>query len=93
MRIIKAEKIEDCFDGSRIFLYSFEDCWNEVEINKLQKLGKLEYFRDFPRPFFRLITKDGMQVKGVEGDVSCRVIFPSDEQNVIKQAFEEFFVS
>ncbi|MBN1346123.1 MAG: hypothetical protein JXQ73_25775 [Phycisphaerae bacterium] len=91
MRILEIKKVEDCFDGSSVYSYRFDVAWTRESIRRLDSLGELEYFPDFPRPFFRLLGSGGLQVKGVEGETSCRVIFPRKDMTEIKQAFEESF--
>ena len=91
MKIINIKKVEDCFDGSSVFNYWFTDPWQQKSIMNLNSFGEVEYFPDFPRPFFRLRGKNGFQVKGVEGEINCRVIFPRKEKDVIKKNFENSF--
>jgi hypothetical protein len=93
MNIAGREKVEDCFDGSSVFTYTFNESWNREEILKLRGLGEVDYFPDFPRPFFRLHCKNGLQVKGVEGDTQCRVIYPSEKKEVIMENFEKGYSS
>jgi len=93
MNIAGRDKVEDCFDGSSVFTYAFSRGWTRDEILKLRELGELDYFPDFPRPFFRLHCKNGLQVKGIEGDPRCRVIYPSEKKEVIMEQFEKRYGS
>jgi len=93
MKIIGADKLEDCFDGSVVFGYRFDEAWERETIMRLKSLGEVDYFPDFPRPFFRLRSKSGLQVKGVEGESTCRVIYSNEGKEVEKQSFEGLFVS
>ena len=88
MRIINVRKVEDCFDGSSVFSYESDVAWDERALDRLRRLGELEYFPHFPRPFFRLIGAGGMQVKGVLGDTTCRVILPRRDRDVIRDRLE-----
>lgn len=92
MKIIETCTIEDCFDGSRVLGYTFDSPWTREEIVRLEALGDVDYFPDFPRPYFRLRTSHGAQVKGVQGDRTCRAIFPKDESGVAKHVFERLFI-
>jgi hypothetical protein len=85
--------IEDCFDGSSVYGYHFDKAWDRDSIMELRELGELEYFSTFPKPFFRLIGQNGLQVKGVQGFENCRVIYPKKEKEVVKQHFEIHFAS
>ncbi len=89
-RIAKVEKLEDCFDGSSIFQYWFEQTWEPDTIHGLKGLGQLEYFPQFPQPFFRVITTQGLQIKGVQGQDHCRAIFPHTNKDQVKADFEAF---
>ncbi len=91
MKILEVKKVEDCFDGSTIYGYSFDEKWTRETIFQLKAMGELDYFPDFPRPFFRVRGKDGLQIKGVEGEDNCRAIYPQKQKEVRKQEFENLF--
>lgn len=93
MRIERFEKLEDCFDGSAVFAVHFDAPWGREDILRLETLGELDFFPDFPRPFFRLRGAHGMQAKGVEGERSCRLILPRRERDAIRQSFESLFAN
>src|SRR6202007_3095366 len=65
MKITGIERLEDCFDGSSVYSYQFDQPWTRETILQLSALGELDYFADFPRPFFRIRAAGGLQVKGV----------------------------
>lgn len=91
MKILQVKKLEDCFDGSTIYEYKFDSCWTYENIKQLSKLGELNYYKDFPRPFFRLNGEQGMQIKGVEGESSFTVFFPKDRKEEMQRALEGHF--
>jgi len=93
VKIDAVSKLEDCFDGSIILGYQFDEAWTREWIFRLRSLGDLDYFSDFPRPFFRLRGPDGLQVKGVEGEDNCRAIFPKQGKETLRQAFEGLFAA
>ncbi|MGQ9608466.1 MAG: hypothetical protein ACUVWN_04135 [bacterium] len=88
MRIANIKKLEDCFDGSTIYSYEFFDVWTYEQIQKLRNFGELSYYKDFPKPFFRVKTSGGMQIKGVEGENSCTVFLPKKGKEEMKSEFE-----
>ena len=92
MKIISCKKLEDCFDGNSVYGYQFEETWTKESITRLKELGKLDYFPDFPRPFFRLVGEKGLQLKGVQGNRSCQVIYPRKDKEVIKERLENQLV-
>lgn len=91
MIIVTGKLVEDCFDDSAIYGYEFETSWTCEAIQGLRDFGKLEYFADFPRPFFRVIGSSGLQIKGVEGETTCRVIYPRENKEVLRRQFESCF--
>ena len=91
MKIVHAKKLEDCFDGSGVYGYAFDAPWTREFIARLEELGKLEYFAGFPKPLFRLIGSEGFQIKGVEGETTCRAIFPRRDRDAIRERFERLF--
>ncbi|MDK9700429.1 MAG: hypothetical protein OEM52_09825 [bacterium] len=93
MRLQRKELLEDCFDGSGIFLYYFDEPIAKTFIMTLSRFGKLEYFSEFPRPFFRVVSLDGLQMKGVEGEYSIRVLLPSQNRQVLEESVLHFFCS
>ena len=88
MKLIKIEKVEDCLDGSMVFKYSVNEKINETVMRQLAEGGKLQYYPDFPKPFFKIITADGMQVKGIIGDDNFEVLFPRRNKEERKKAFD-----
>lgn len=91
MQIIKQQKVEDCFDGSSVYQYHFDNVWTKNDIQRLSQLGPLEYFPEFPRPFFRMRCSSGFEVKGVERECSCRITFSRKGKEAEQQALERFF--
>ncbi len=87
MRIVQVKKVEDCFDGSSVYRYWFDTPWTRDAIMGLKALGDLEYFADFPRPFFRVCGHRGLHVKGVEGEDNCQAIFPKQGKEEIQNEF------
>lgn len=91
MYVTEVKKVEDCFDGSSVFRYWFDQPWTPETINRLEALGKLDYFADFPRPFFRLSATSGLQVKGVEGEDSCQVVLPREGREPAREELARLF--
>ncbi len=88
MKLVNIKKLEDCIDGSMIFMYSFNEKIDETLMKKLEEKGKLQYYSEFPRPFFKLITADGVQVKGIIWDDNFEVVFPTTNKQERKKNFE-----
>ena len=89
MNDFKSRKVEDCFDGSRVYEYHLaQGTVDETFIKSLAAIGELEYFPNFPRPFFRICSPDGLQLKGVQDEQTFQVILPGREQQERKRRFE-----
>jgi len=93
LRITDVRTVEDCIDGSSTYSYEFDSEWTSDEIGRLSSLGRLQYFADFPRPFFRVLCSGGGQLKGVEGERTCLAIFLSYRKKEDKTGFESLFGS
>ena len=91
MKILTIDKLDDCFDGSLEFIGRFDKPWTRETIRLLRLLGRLDYFPDFPRPFFRLVGKNGFQAKGVEGDSTCRLILRRENKEEQLMEFKQLF--
>lgn len=91
MNIVESRKLEDCFDGSTVYGYRFDGNWTSETIHLLSSLGTLEYYPEFPRPFFRVLNDAGLNIRGVEGESNCRVIFPRQDKDIVKREFEGLF--
>jgi hypothetical protein len=89
MELINIKKVEDCFDGSVIFEYYFNEEVKEGHMKKLGNTGRLNYYPDFHRPFFKIITSDGLQIKGIIGDKSFQVLYPQTKKREKKKAFDK----
>lgn len=86
---MRLSKLEDCFDGNSVYCYHFDQPWTRPAILQLATLGSLDYFPDFPRPFYRLSGSGGLQLKGVEGMQHCRVVILAQRQESFGQALDE----
>ena len=93
MHIVEIMKLEDCFDGSAVCRYRFEAVWTREEILALRSVGEVQYFPDFPRPYFRMSSAQGLIVQGVEGELSCRVTLPRRDREQIRRRWEAFFTA
>lgn len=85
MKVVEVRKLEDCFDGSRIFEFRLDQASDQASIDHIGRLGRLEYFRDFARPFFRVTSEKEFMIKGVEGKESFQaIILNRTEENLTR---------
>lgn len=73
MEVVKSKEIELCLDGTMVVETCLDKQISKEFIFAFKKLGELEYFPQFARPFFKIILPDGSYVKGVEMNFSMRI--------------------
>ena len=88
MKPINIKKLEDCLDGSMVFKYSLPVKISETLMRTLAERGKLQYYPDFPKPFFKIITADGLQVRGIIGEDNFEVVYPRINKEGRKKSFD-----
>lgn len=74
MDIIEIKPLEDCFDESIMKEITFNQPVTEDFIFYFGNLGKLEYFPDFPKPYFKVDVEDKFILKGILGNKTIRLI-------------------
>lgn len=83
MTIVDIRQDEDCFDDSMMYELVFDEPAREEHITSLQSLGDLEYFSQFPRPFYRLTVGNRYVLKGVlAGETAKLILFRGEPQPV-----------
>jgi hypothetical protein len=92
MKVISATRLEDCFDGSSVYRLGFAQAWSRPAVLALAAAGKLDYFTEFPRPFFRLRGEEGFEIRGVEGETQCRLILPHKNGEEVRARVEAFLM-
>lgn len=88
MKLIEIRKIEDCFDGGSRFEYRFEGEIAETFMNYLAAGDRLDFFPDFPKPFFKIFKENGLQIKGIIGGSDFETYFPRTQTDELKIEFE-----
>lgn len=74
MKIVDTRHIEDCFDGSYMYEVLFDADIEPAFIETLATECRLQYHRDFARPFFKAFFEDRFTLKGVQGNRTIRVL-------------------
>jgi hypothetical protein len=88
MKLIDVQKVEDCFDGGSRLEYRFAGEIAESFMRHLAANSRLDFYPDFPRPFFKIFQEDGLQIKGILGGSDIEVYFPRSQAAEIKKKFE-----
>jgi hypothetical protein len=79
MKIMYYEYIEGCLDGKNVHDAFLND---DVDIDfaaYLGLLGKYSFYKEFDKPFYRIIVKSKYTIKGSLGNNFFRIILPDDE--------------
>lgn len=82
MKVLAIKEKEVCLDGTEIKEFLLDTPVNGQLIQTFDEIGTLEYFSDFPRPFFRVTRPSQFIMKGVEGNVTFQVIFVQDARRL-----------
>jgi hypothetical protein len=90
MKLLKIIKLEDCFDGSIIFEYFFSENIAEEFMRDIGSTGELLYYPNFSKPFYKIFTNDDIQIKGIIGEKSFQIIFPSTNKTILQENFNLF---
>ena len=75
MKILCSQPIKSCFDGNFMKEITFTSTIEKDFIDYLAKVGDLEYFADFARPFYRITRQKGYMIKGILGNNYLRIYF------------------
>jgi hypothetical protein len=73
--VIEVRIVEDCFEESQMRDLMLDRALTADAIRGIGRLGVLQYYPDFPHPFFRVVCDSETRLKGVEGTKRIRAIF------------------
>lgn len=79
MKIIHIKKVEDCLEGKFVWDILFDQSVTMGFIGHLGSLGKLIYHEFKPGTFWNLIVKGRYTLKGSIGNLSARLLLPSED--------------
>ncbi len=88
MKIVSINDVDDCTNGSFIKEILFDNCITEDFIKMLGNYGKLAYYKNFARPYFKVVFESNNYIKGVEGNNTARLMI--NNENDIKYIIEVF---
>jgi hypothetical protein len=78
MKMITEKPLEDCFTESLTREVDLDEPISEAFIRHLGRVGDLQYFPSFARPFFRVDIEGKCSISGIEGNRSMRVTLCHD---------------
>lgn len=94
MNLVYYEIVEDCIEAKNVYDAYLSIKLSEELILHLGKLGKLSYFQDFDKPFFRVIVRGRFTIKGVKDDDKFRILLPDnagvEDLDVIRKQLNGF---
>lgn len=88
MELIDIRKLEDCFDGGLKLEYRFSGPVSDTFMRQLASGARLDFFPEFPKPFFKIFRTDGVQLKGILGAPDIEAYFPRTDSDRIQDGFE-----
>ncbi len=89
MKVINYKKVEDCLEGTNVRDLLLDEPINKEFIHKIGQLGKLFFYEEIEKPYFKLIVRGKYTIKGSESNNSLRVMLPENaEFEMIKEIIE-----
>ena len=78
MRVVNAKLLEDCLDKTIVKELHLSEPIDEPLMRRLAVEAKLQYFPDFPKPYFRIDRSGHYVIQGSVGNSHFRItITPS----------------
>jgi hypothetical protein len=78
VKIIASKKLEDCLDGTSLMEYRLDSSITVAFIHYMGTFGKLDFFENMERPFFRVKKKGAYIFKGILTNDSVQVLYLED---------------
>jgi hypothetical protein len=75
VHVVGSQLLENCLDRSVVKEIRLSDPVGEAAMRSMARHGRLQYFPDFPRPYFRIDRSRMYVVQGVFGNTLLRVTF------------------
>lgn len=89
MRWVECKRVENCFVSTHMYAYYLDIKISEEFVQAFTAFGVLAFYKNFPRPFFKVILTDGTTVKGVLNDTVIKAQYPDNDPQKSKQNFEK----
>lgn len=86
IRVDRIEDLENCLDSSAVKEVFFDRGVDETTMRCAAHQGRLQYFPNFPKPYFRIERDRVWVIQGVIGNLSLRVtLSPSAPDNAVDE--------
>ena len=90
MKFKEYKIIEDCLEGSNVRDILLDEPSTKEFIYYFEKIGKLLFFDELPKPMYKIIVKGKYTIKGIAGNNTMRVLLPDNESDESLQELKEF---
>ena len=93
MNRFEARKVDNCVAKASVFQYSFGERMTEEFLRRFPKTCELRIYRNFPKPSYAMGFSDGTRLIGAMDDTTLRALFPLENSESAKLAFESILNS
>ncbi len=94
MQVINVKDLEDCLDSELSHEIFFISPITKKFIYYLGEEGELDYYADFPKPFFKILALGKYIIQGIEGSTVAKVILekknPKENLATLLSRIEKF---
>lgn len=74
-RVVDRVKLEDCLDSTVVKEFRLSQPLDEPVMHRMATEARLQYFPNFPKPYFRIERRARYVIQGILGKKSFRVTF------------------
>ena len=75
VHVVSSQLLENCLDSSSVKEICLSEPIGEIVMRRMARHARLQFFPDFPRPYFRIDRSRTYVVQGVFDNTSVRVTF------------------
>jgi hypothetical protein len=75
IQVIAVRPLEDCLIESMNSEWELDQPLGREIMQRMAKGSRLQFYPDFPRPYFRIESPDGYVLQGVLGNTTFRATF------------------
>lgn len=94
MDINQIKILEDCYDGSISREFVFDTAVTKDFINYLSQKGKMNYYSSFAKPFYKIVSLDGiLTLKGIEGALTLKITIKNKNSELLLDELISFIKS
>ncbi len=90
MKVLASKTVEDCLNGVVRKEFRFNEPVTEEVIRLMGRLGNLDYYAHFPKPFYKITRKGQFIIKGVQGNDTCQVVFINYDEEINTDLHDRF---